>query len=103
MYTICPWWCVRSVTDMIAARASGTSPKGSVTLSISKPKSGLAKFSVKLVGGFAAQLLDEGFVNETVKGVRTVCVHGDNPHAVAYVRELRAVLLRQGITLQAFA
>jgi UPF0271 protein len=39
----------------------------------------------------------------TVKGVRTVCVHGDNPHAVAYVRELRAALLRQGITLQAFA
>jgi UPF0271 protein len=39
----------------------------------------------------------------SVKGVRTVCVHGDNPHAVAYVRELRAALLRQGITLQAFA
>ena len=39
----------------------------------------------------------------TVKGVRTVCVHGDNPHAVAYVRELRAALLRQGVTLQAFA
>jgi 5-oxoprolinase (ATP-hydrolysing) subunit A len=39
----------------------------------------------------------------TVKGVRTVCVHGDNPHAVTYVRELRAALLRQGITLQAFA
>jgi UPF0271 protein len=39
----------------------------------------------------------------SVKGVRTVCVHGDNPHAVAFVRELRAALLRQGITLQAFA
>jgi UPF0271 protein len=39
----------------------------------------------------------------SVKGVRTVCVHGDNPHAVAFVRELRAALLRQGITIQAFA
>jgi UPF0271 protein len=39
----------------------------------------------------------------SVKGVRTVCVHGDNPHALMFVRELRAALLRQGITLQAFA
>ena len=39
----------------------------------------------------------------TVKNVRTVCVHGDNPHAIAFVRELRAALLRQGITIQAFA
>jgi UPF0271 protein len=37
------------------------------------------------------------------KGVRTLCVHGDNPQAVAFVRELRAALTRQGIAIQAFA
>jgi 5-oxoprolinase (ATP-hydrolysing) subunit A len=39
----------------------------------------------------------------SVKGVRSVCVHGDNPHALTFVRELRAALLRQGIPIQAFA
>lgn len=37
------------------------------------------------------------------KGVETICVHGDNPRAVAFVRELRDALTRQGITIQAFA
>jgi UPF0271 protein len=37
------------------------------------------------------------------KGVRTVCVHGDNPQALAFVRELRAALTRQGIAIRAFA
>ncbi len=37
------------------------------------------------------------------RGVRTVCVHGDNPQALAFVRELRAALLRQGIRIQAFS
>jgi UPF0271 protein len=36
-------------------------------------------------------------------GVRTLCVHGDNPQAVAFVRELRAALTRQGFSLRAFA
>jgi UPF0271 protein len=36
------------------------------------------------------------------RGVRTLCVHGDNPRALAFVRELRAALTRQGITLQHF-
>jgi UPF0271 protein len=37
------------------------------------------------------------------RGVRTLCVHGDNPHALAFVRELRAALTRQGLTIRAFA
>jgi UPF0271 protein len=37
------------------------------------------------------------------RGIRTVCVHGDNPQAVAFVRELRAALTRQGIEIRAFA
>jgi 5-oxoprolinase (ATP-hydrolysing) subunit A len=36
-------------------------------------------------------------------GVRTICVHGDNPQALAFVRELRQSLQRQGITLRPFA
>jgi UPF0271 protein len=35
--------------------------------------------------------------------VRTICVHGDNPQALALVRELRAALTRQGIAIRAFA
>jgi UPF0271 protein len=37
------------------------------------------------------------------RGVQTICVHGDNPRAVAFVRELRAALTRQGIAIRAFA
>jgi UPF0271 protein len=37
------------------------------------------------------------------RGVRTICVHGDNPQALAFVRELRTSLIRQGIVLRAFA
>ncbi len=37
------------------------------------------------------------------KGVRTICVHGDNPQALAFVRELRAALTRRGFRLRAFA
>jgi 5-oxoprolinase (ATP-hydrolysing) subunit A len=37
------------------------------------------------------------------KGVASLCVHGDNPQAVAFVRELRDALTRQGIRIQAFA
>jgi UPF0271 protein len=37
------------------------------------------------------------------KGVRTLCVHGDNPQALAFVRELRRALLEQGWTIRAFA
>jgi UPF0271 protein len=35
------------------------------------------------------------------QGVRTLCVHGDNPQALAFVRELRAALTGQGIILRA--
>lgn len=36
------------------------------------------------------------------KGVRTLCVHGDNPEAVAFVRALRAALLQAGCVLRSF-
>jgi UPF0271 protein len=35
------------------------------------------------------------------QGVRTICVHGDNPQAVAFVRTLRAALTQQGIHIRA--
>lgn len=34
--------------------------------------------------------------------VRTICVHGDNPQALAFVRELRGALVQRGIQIQAF-
>ena len=36
------------------------------------------------------------------RGVRTICVHGDNPQALAFVRELRQSLERQSIILRPF-
>ncbi len=36
------------------------------------------------------------------RGVRTVCVHGDNPEALAFVHALRAALERQGVAIRAF-
>jgi 5-oxoprolinase (ATP-hydrolysing) subunit A len=37
------------------------------------------------------------------KGVQTLCVHGDNPEALAFVRALRDGLTGQGVTIKAFA
>jgi UPF0271 protein len=37
------------------------------------------------------------------RGVRTLCVHGDNPQALAFVRGLRDALTRQGVVIRAFA
>ena len=37
------------------------------------------------------------------RGIRTLCVHGDNPRALAFVRELRTALTCQGIVIRAFA
>jgi UPF0271 protein len=37
------------------------------------------------------------------QGVRTLCVHGDNPQALAFVQELRTALNHKGFTLRAFA
>jgi UPF0271 protein len=37
------------------------------------------------------------------RGVRTLCVHGDNPQAVAFVRGLREALERARFTIRAFA
>jgi UPF0271 protein len=39
----------------------------------------------------------------SAKGVRSLCVHGDNPEALAFARNLRAELERRGLTLRAFA
>jgi UPF0271 protein len=36
------------------------------------------------------------------RGVRTLCVHGDNPQAVVFVRELRNALTAQGIVIRRF-
>jgi UPF0271 protein len=36
------------------------------------------------------------------RGLRTLCVHGDNPKALEFVRELRAALAYQGITIRPF-
>lgn len=36
------------------------------------------------------------------RGVRTLCVHGDNPKALAFVRQLREALVRQGIAIRKF-
>jgi 5-oxoprolinase (ATP-hydrolysing) subunit A len=36
------------------------------------------------------------------KGVRTLCVHGDNPQALLFVRQLREALLRQGIDIRPY-
>jgi UPF0271 protein len=39
----------------------------------------------------------------SAKGVRSLCVHGDNPEALVFVRSLRDELQRRGHTLRAFA
>lgn len=36
------------------------------------------------------------------RGVRTLCVHGDNPQALAFVHTLRRELLEQGIAIRKF-
>jgi UPF0271 protein len=36
------------------------------------------------------------------KGVRTICVHGDNPDAVAFTMAVRAALVARGFTLKPF-
>jgi UPF0271 protein len=36
------------------------------------------------------------------KSVRTICVHGDNPQAVAFTKAVRDSLLSRGFTLKAF-
>ena len=37
------------------------------------------------------------------KGVQTICVHGDHPQALAFVREMRSALIRQGIAIESFS
>jgi UPF0271 protein len=36
------------------------------------------------------------------RGVQTFCVHGDNPQAVAFVRELRQALTQRGVDIRKF-
>jgi UPF0271 protein len=36
------------------------------------------------------------------RGVQTICVHGDNPHAVEFVRELRNAFTNKGIAIVPF-
>jgi UPF0271 protein len=35
-------------------------------------------------------------------GVQTICVHGDNPHALEFLKSLRAALEKRGISIRAF-
>jgi len=35
-------------------------------------------------------------------GIQTLCVHGDTPHAVALIREVRAELVRRGYLIRSF-
>jgi 5-oxoprolinase (ATP-hydrolysing) subunit A len=42
----------------------------------------------------------EWLIND--KGVQTICVHGDNPQALAFLHELRAALDRRGIMIRPF-
>jgi 5-oxoprolinase (ATP-hydrolysing) subunit A len=42
----------------------------------------------------------EGLIRE--RGVQTVCVHGDNPRALEFVRELRKALTNKGIAIRPF-
>jgi UPF0271 protein len=55
-----------------------------------------------------AFVLDPGLAVKQVewlireKGVRTICVHGDNPQAVAFARAVREALLARGFTLKPF-
>jgi UPF0271 protein len=37
------------------------------------------------------------------RGIRTLCVHGDNPQALAFVRALRQALTERGFTLAPFS
>jgi len=37
------------------------------------------------------------------KGIRTVCVHGDNPQALQFINALRAALLKRGLEIRPFA
>jgi UPF0271 protein len=37
------------------------------------------------------------------RGVRTLCIHGDNPHALAFAQAVRNALVARGYTLRAFA
>lgn len=39
----------------------------------------------------------------STKGIRTICVHGDNPQALSFVNALRTSLLQKGFTLGPFA
>jgi len=38
-----------------------------------------------------------------LRRIRTICVHGDNPQAVSFVRELRSALVQRGVEIRAFA
>jgi UPF0271 protein len=43
----------------------------------------------------------EWLMNE--KGIRTICVHGDNPSAVAFAKAIRQTLIVRGVHLKAFS
>lgn len=50
----------------------------------------------------AAEAVEQSKWLLRTRGVRTLCVHGDNPQAVDFVRQLRSALLEQGFSIRAF-
>jgi UPF0271 protein len=50
----------------------------------------------------AAEAVSQAFRLVNDHGVRTLCVHGDNPQAVEFVRRLREELLRQGVLIRPY-
>jgi UPF0271 protein len=51
----------------------------------------------------AAEAVRQALMLVRVRGVRTLCVHGDNPQALAFVRSLRDGLTAAGFAIRPFA
>jgi UPF0271 protein len=51
----------------------------------------------------AAEAVRQALMLVRVRGVRTLCVHGDNPQALAFVRALRDGLTAAGFEIRPFA
>jgi UPF0271 protein len=49
-----------------------------------------------------AEAVEQGIRLVHQKGIRTLCVHGDNPQALAFVRAVRKALEAQGIAIGKF-
>lgn len=78
-------------------------------------REGYADRRYRADGTLVPRTADDAFVHDPVEAVeqverlirehavRTICVHGDNPEAVAFARAVRAALLARGFALVPFA